>query len=116
MHNMADIEFAAPCGLYCGDCEHIGVQCKGCGHQYGKPFWTVQTNIEMCPVYKCCRIRNRLEHCGLCDNFPCDMFNKFHDPALGPEEANQAVLNRIKDLLRRKELRTIEWLKMKSGQ
>lgn len=110
---MPDEKLAPVCGLYCGACEHLGEKCRGCGHQEGKPFWTAMMNVEVCPLYDCCVNRKRLEHCGMCDALPCETFQKFHDPALSPEEAQQAVLDRRNDLLKRKEIGTIEWIKLK---
>lgn len=59
------------CGIMCSECgykEQTG--CKGCV-QMDKPFWG-----ESCPVKSCCEGKS-LEHCGLCDTFPCDILNQF---------------------------------------
>lgn len=102
---------AAACGLYCGDCEHLGSQCQGCGQVQGKPFWTAQFGVEVCPLYGCCVNQKHLEHCGLCDEFPCETFNSLRDPSLSDEEAEQALRERQKDLTLRKEIGTEAWLK-----
>ena len=107
---MADTNYAAACGLYCGKCEYLGDKCEGCGHEEGKPFWTEIMKIAMCPLYECCIIKKQLEHCGLCDELPCKIFLSFQDPALSPEEAEQSLLKRQSDLLRRKEIGTERWL------
>ena len=41
---MPEVELATACGLYCGDCEHLGNQCQGCGQMQGKPFWTAHSS------------------------------------------------------------------------
>lgn len=110
---MPDKNLVAPCGLYCGTCEYLGEQCQGCGHQEGKPFWTVRMNVEVCPLYGCCIDKKQLEHCGLCDELPCETFTSLHDPSLSPEEAKQSILSRQNELMRRKEIGTEKWLEEK---
>jgi len=59
------------CGILCDQCtykEEMG--CDGCIN-IEKPFWG-----ESCPLKTCCESR-KLEHCGLCQEFPCDLLNKF---------------------------------------
>ena len=108
-----DGNLAAVCGLFCGNCEHLDTKCKGCGTQNGKPFWTTLMNIEYCPLYNCCVNTKQLEHCGLCNDFPCDTFNQLRDPSLSDKEAQEALIERQKDLLKRKEIGTEQWLKEK---
>ena len=105
-----DIALAAPCGLYCGDCEHLEDKCKGCGHVQGKPFWAEQYGVEVCPLYECSVNQRHLEHCGMCGDFPCETFTSLRDPSLGDEEAQKALLIRQQDLIRRKELGTAAWI------
>ena len=59
-------------------------------------------NIEVCPLHDCCVNKKHLEHCGLCDELPCETFSAFHDPALSPEEAKEAVVSRRDDLVKRR--------------
>ncbi len=87
----------------CGSCEYLGEKCSGCMHIEGKPFWTAEFDVEVCPLYACCVIKRNLEHCGLCDDLPCTLFLEFHDPALSPEEAETSVRERQNRLLARKE-------------
>jgi hypothetical protein len=102
---------AAPCGLYCGECEHLPDKCSGCGQVQGKPFWTAQFGVETCPLYGCCVIQKNLEHCGLCPDFTCQMFDSMRDPSMSDEEAEQSMQKKINDLKRRKEIGTEAWLK-----
>ena len=110
---MPDTNLAPPCGLYCGTCEHLGEKCRGCGHQGGKPFWTAMAKVENCPLYDCCQNRKQLEHCGLCDDFPCETFNSLRDPSLSDEAAEESLRERQKDLTLRKEVGTETWLEEK---
>ena len=110
---MQDLTLAAPCGLYCGDCDYLESQCQGCSQVQGKPFWTAQFEAIVCPIYDCCVNQNRLEHCGLCSEFPCEPFTTLRDPALSDEEAEEALRKRQKDLTLRKEIGTEAWLKEK---
>ena len=112
---MVDINLAAACGLFCGACEHLGIKCRGCGYQKGKPFWTAMMNVESCPLYSCCVNTKQLEHCGLCNELPCKTFNELRDPSLSDEEAQKALFARQNDLIKRKEVRTEKWLKEKEG-
>ena len=59
------------CGILCSECayrEQMG--CKGCVH-IQKPFWG-----EVCPV-KACSEEKGQEHCGQCQDFPCDLLHQF---------------------------------------
>jgi hypothetical protein len=33
---MTAVNLAAVCGLFCGECKHLGLKCRGCGQQKGK--------------------------------------------------------------------------------
>ena len=59
------------CGIVCSACEYRDkMKCKGCV-KITKPFWG-----DQCPVKACCESK-KLENCGLCSNFPCQLLNKF---------------------------------------
>lgn len=59
------------CGILCSKCEYREqTNCKGCVN-IDKPFWG-----ESCPVKTCCE-NNKVEHCGLCSDFPCELLKKF---------------------------------------
>ncbi len=107
---MIDEHLASACGIYCGDCEYLYLQCPGCGNIQGKPFWTHEIDLEVCPLYQCCINLRNLEHCGHCEDLPCATFTDFHDPSLTPEEAERSVSERRMALLRRKEIGTARWL------
>ena len=111
---MLDIALAPVCGLYCGSCDYFGKQCLGCGHVSGRPFWMAQTKDKVCPLHNCCSDQKQLEHCGLCDECPCPTFTGLRDPALGDEEAKQALIGRQNELAKRKEIGTGGWLEEKS--
>ena len=113
MKNLQDTNLAPVCGLYCGTCEYFEKQCKGCVYQKGKPFWTTQMKVEICPLYDCCVNKKKLEHCGLCDELPCKIFNELRDPSLNDEEAEKALIARQNDLIKRKEIGTENWIKDK---
>jgi hypothetical protein len=105
------IELAAACGLYCGDCEYLGSHCSGCGAVKGKPFWTSQVGQSgSCPIYTCSVDRLKIEHCGLCSEFPCEMFVSLRDPNVSDEEAEKSIRARQENLKMRKEIGTEAWL------
>ena len=112
---MPDKNLAPVCGIYCGACEYLDIQCRGCGFVEGEPFWTTQIQVEICPLYDCCFNKKQLEHCGLCAEFPCETFTSLRDPSLSEEEANKSLLQRQSDLMRRKEIGTEKWLEEKEA-
>jgi hypothetical protein len=88
---------AAVCGRYCGDCDaYLDEICCGCGYQLG------QTRRGECAVYQCCVLERGLEHCGMCLDFPCQVFVS-HAPAID-------VARHYRALRRRAEVGTIAWL------
>lgn len=68
------------CGILCNDCEYYkgekDPKCPGCEDQEGRPFW------GECKLYFCVN-EHDVEHCGLCDEFPCDKFIDAFDPSHG---------------------------------
>jgi len=73
----------APCGTCCGTCGFLDQKekpsCSGCGYQNGELFW------GKCRLYACAK--DKVEHCGLCEDFPCDLFVNQFDPAHGQKSA-----------------------------
>ena len=111
---MIDKALAPVCGLYCGSCEYFEKPCQGCGNVKGKPFWTAQMKDKICSLYNCCINQKKLEHCGLCNEFPCGIFITLRDPSLSEEEAEKALRDRQNELIRRREIGTEKWLEEKS--
>jgi len=59
------------CGIDCDICKYKNEQnCKGCKSNKGCIFW------GECDLYKCCTSK-KLEHCGLCEEFPCEMLKEW---------------------------------------
>ena len=112
---MPDNNLAPVCGIYCGTCGYLENQCQGCGYLKGKPFWTVQMKVEVCPLYDCCANKKLLEHCGLCNEFPCELFTGLRDPSLSEEEAKEALCARQNELVKRKKIGTERWLEEKEA-
>jgi hypothetical protein len=107
---MSDVNYATVCGLYCGECEYLGKNCRGCGYVEGKTFWAVQLPSGTCPFYDCCRNQKSLEHCGVCESFPCRLFSEMRDPSWSDEEFQQSLTKRLAALRRRAEIGTATWL------
>lgn len=78
-----DEKFVAPCGTYCGTCSFLNrnekPSCSGCDRQKGEVFW------GKCRLYACAT--GRVDHCGVCGDFPCDLFVDQFDPAHGQKSA-----------------------------
>ena len=79
-----DEKLLALCGTNCGLCSYYTKErtphCPGCNTQKGQPFW------GSCKLYACAR-EHEVEHCGLCSEFPCDLFIDQYDPEHGQRSA-----------------------------
>jgi len=61
--------FESRCGVCCNSCERREkANCKGC-LAMEKPFWGGE-----CGVKSCCESK-KLNHCGECSDFPCEMLS-----------------------------------------
>lgn len=61
--------FESRCGVCCNSCERRNtVNCQGC-LAMEKPFWGGE-----CKVKSCCEGK-KLNHCGQCSVFPCEMLS-----------------------------------------
>ena len=61
--------FQSRCGVCCDSCERKqDVNCRGCINME-TPFWG-----GVCGVKSCCESKG-LNHCGECDEFPCEMLS-----------------------------------------
>ncbi|MFB0559615.1 MAG: DUF3795 domain-containing protein [Candidatus Lokiarchaeia archaeon] len=109
---MLDKKLATICGLSCGKCEYYKEKCVGCEYLEGKPFWIEFMKVEVCPLYGCCVYGKRLEHCGVCDEFPCRTFLEMElsEPSMSPEQAKQSALKRKNALIRRNKIGLLKWL------
>jgi hypothetical protein len=88
---------AAVCGRYCGACEAVASgACCGCGYQLGR------SPHGQCLIFECCASERGLEHCGLCLDFPCQVFVSHTRP---PD-----VARLVKALYHRVEVGTAAWL------
>jgi len=74
----------APCGIHCGYCSYFKKErsphCPGCYTQKGHPFW------GECKLFSCAASHGA-EHCGLCTDFPCELFVDQYDPEHGQKSA-----------------------------
>jgi hypothetical protein len=88
---------AAVCGRNCEQCSTYqnGI-CCGCGYQLG------DTPGGECAIFQCCIVQRGLEHCGLCVDFPCQVFVS-HAPPLDLAKYYRALSRRV-------EIGTIAWL------
>jgi hypothetical protein len=69
-----------------------------------------------CPLHDCCRNKKKLDHCGLCAEFPCKTFNELRDPNMSDQEFAESLNSRKSNLTARKQIGTDRWLVGKSGQ
>lgn len=73
--------YESRCGVACGSCERKEqVHCSGCTEMKA-PFWG-----GVCQVKACCEERG-LNHCGLCEEFPCKVLSEMgKDQGFDPAE------------------------------
>jgi len=99
-----DENLVAPYGTYCGTCSFLNRKekpsCSGCGNQNGEPFW------GKCKLYAC--TKGRVEHCGMCESFPCGLFVDQFDPAHG----QKSVFTRAELLVYRRRVGTQKFIEM----
>ena len=88
--------YAAVCGEYCLACDEIVASCRGCAYEWG----CIETSD--CAVFRCAAVERGIEHCGLCPDFPCDLFRAGAEPA--------RIELRIQTLVRRRDIGTERWL------
>lgn len=96
-----------PCGSYCDNCLCLKrKECAGCVETNGKPFYIDQTEKDVCPVWECA-IERKVEHCGMCSDFPCDMYLDWYCPKIG----RIGTLKCAGLLALRKKIGDKEWIK-----
>lgn len=95
-----------PCGAYCEKCDAYKKTCAGCVETDGKPFFLKEMNLDICQVWQCVA-EHKVEHCGICKEFPCDKFLNWYDPKRGIATS----LRRAGLLALRKRIRNEAWVK-----
>lgn len=85
------------CGVICSDCEYYPKVCKGCPEIKGKPYWLQYAGSEVCPIYNCCINDRQFDHCGWCENLPCEKYRN-DDPFKTKEENDEILRNQINQL------------------
>ena len=86
---------AGSCGDYCGKCPNWPEECKGC----------IPEDHGDCRFVRCCTER-RIEHCGLCADFPCAELAAFC-----PDDRPGCPTGyHIENLKARAEMGTANWL------
>ncbi len=93
-----------PCGTNCKECSHFKEGCQGCMVTDGIPFWMPFADMKVCPIFSCCVEKNKLEHCGDCENYPCETYMGLRDPFFTDEQWEASVADRRKNLLNRKKV------------
>ena len=75
-----DVELIAFCGVDCAACsDYREEKCPGCR----KSEWP---DGDPCPPIACC-LRRKIESCGRCGDFPCEMMREFYEESDGHRAA-----------------------------
>jgi ferredoxin len=83
------------CGDYCGKCPNYPNDCHGC----------IPDNHMNCHFVKCC-LNKSIEHCGFCNDFPCNTLSNFV-----PDDRPECPAGyHVRNLSARKTLGTQAWL------
>ena len=87
------------CGEICDEkCRFYGKNCDGCHEIKGKVFWLKEINKEVCPFYHCVD-KKGLDHCGYCDELPCQIYFEMRDPQMVDDEVfRQSIETRVEKL------------------
>ena len=101
-----DVTGIPPCGVYCKNCIAYKDACKGCVETGGKPYYSKLMNRDVCPVWVCADKR-KVEHCGMCDEFPSDVYLDCYSRRRGIT----TVLRRAGLLALRRKIGDKEWVK-----
>ena len=89
------------CGIICRECTYYRADCEGCRAVKGAPFWVAFVGVDRCPIYECCVVEKKLDHCGQCDDLPCERFTRFRDPSVSEENAArtlESMVARLKEM------------------
>lgn len=89
----------SPCGVDCGICSEFQKSCAGCREIGGEVFWAEFMGKKVCPMYDCPVNEKKLNHCGECENLPCQHFYDCKDPSITDEEHEKSINERV-ELLR----------------
>lgn len=71
----------------------------------------VKGNHVLITMVKCFVNKKKLEHCGLCDEFPCKLLLNHNGTSLSKEYAIKSNKKRQKELRERAKIGTKEWVK-----
>lgn len=87
------------CGADCDNCHSFGKECAGCEALQGKVYWAAYLGKDVCPYYQCVRDKG-LNHCGDCENIPCELWYSLKDPSMTDEQHEASVRERV-DMFKR---------------
>ena len=77
------------CGNDCTRCEQYGAGCAGCYAVRGRTAWVGQMHTNCCPFYQCAVQEHGLRNCGMCKEFPCELYQISVLPDAQPQEMEQ---------------------------
>ena len=84
------------CGVNCRECAIFEISCAGCREISGKVYWAEYIDSDTCPLYDCCVRQKGLEHCGRCEELPCQLFFDTQDPSASDKEHREGIKQRVR--------------------
>jgi len=79
------------CGFICKNCKSYKIECDGCKETQGKVGWLKEAELDICPIYKCCKIDKRLKYCIECEECFCSRFTEFSNSNISCEELEKML-------------------------
>ena len=126
------VDFAAPCGLYCGACviraavkkndpQMLEMIADGLAKYLGRPVGVEEVCCDGClsdvraaPCRDCeirdCAVSKGITHCSQCDDFPCQLITDFNNDEFAH---HSEVLDNIR---RQREVGIDDWLEEQRGR
>lgn len=86
------------CGCICSECKIYNKSCDGCHAIKGKACWLDEVGLDICDFYECAMIKKGIEHCGKCNEIPCNKFWENKNPEWTEEQHRKIVEERVKML------------------
>jgi hypothetical protein len=76
--------------------------CEGCNEIHEKILLSKHISLNICPIYECV-INRHYQHCGNCEQLPCDLYYELKDPFINDFIHGLDIEHRVNTLKSMKE-------------